>query len=175
MNFSSYQYKTKEYLTKKDYLLLFFNGLNILLILCVSVLAMSSVMAQNSEETTRKNQDIYFLIEQYNQARENKDTTLLETILTTDVDQLVSSGEWRRGIEESMEGMLRSSNRNPGQRTITVENIRFLDSNVAIVDTRYEIKLENNNVRNLWSTFMVVQQGEEWKIAAIRNMSPTQP
>ncbi|WP_332306409.1 DUF4440 domain-containing protein [Crocosphaera chwakensis] len=70
--------------------------------------------------------------------------------------------------------MLRSSNRNPGERTITIETIRFLNPNVAIVDTKYEIKLESNQVRNLWSTFIVVQQEGNWKIAAIRNMSPAQ-
>ncbi|MGV2831970.1 DUF4440 domain-containing protein [Myxosarcina sp. GI1(2024)] len=87
---------------------------------------------------------------------------------------MVSSGEWRRGIETAVEGMLRSSNRNPGQRTITVEQIRFLDSEVAVVDTRYKIQLEDGDVRNLWSTFLVVRQEGEWKIAAIRNMSPTE-
>lgn len=168
MNLSNYQYKTKK---NFRYLSL----LKLLLFLCTNILAIPSVIAQNLEEKTSKNQEIYLLIEQYNQARENKDTTLLENILITDVDQLVSSGEWRRGIEESIEGMLRSSNRNPGTRTITVEKIRFVDSNVAIVDTKYEIKLDNNNVRNLWSTFIVVQREGEWKIAAIRNMSPTQP
>ncbi|EAZ89745.1 hypothetical protein CY0110_23361 [Crocosphaera chwakensis CCY0110] len=42
------------------------------------------------------------------------------------------------------------------------------------MDTKYEIKLESNQVRNLWSTFIVVQQEGNWKIAAIRNMSPAQ-
>ncbi|CCQ55938.1 Aspartate aminotransferase @ Aromatic-amino-acid aminotransferase [Crocosphaera watsonii WH 0402] len=128
-----------------------------------------SVMAQNVEDE----KSIELLIEQYNQARVEKDVNLLEKILSTDVDQLVSSGEWRRGIETAIQGMLRSSNRNPGQRTITFEKIRFVQANVAIVDTKYEIKLENNTARNLWSTFIVVQQEGEWKIAAIRNMSPT--
>ena len=33
------------------------------------------------------------LIDQYSQAREKRDTALLKTILTPDVDQLVSTGE----------------------------------------------------------------------------------
>lgn len=145
-----------------------------LLFICLNLVFIPSVIAQDREEKNSKNQDIYLLIEQYNQARENKDTDLLETILTQDVDQLVSSGEWRRGIETSIQGMLISSNRNPGERTISIETIRFLNPNVAIVDTKYEIKLDSNQVRNLWSTFIVVQQEGNWKIAAIRNMSPTQ-
>ncbi len=147
---------------------------NIFLFILLNVLFIPSVTAQNVGESNNQKQDIYLLIDRYNQARENRDTDLLENILTTDVDQLVSSGEWRRGIETAVEGMLRSSNRNPGKRTITIEQIRFLDSEVAIVDTRYEIKLEDNADRNLWSTFLVVRQEGKWKIAAIRNMSPTE-
>ncbi|WP_081485129.1 YybH family protein [Crocosphaera watsonii] len=143
--------------------------INIFLLICLNSLNLPSVMAQNVEDE----KSIELLIEQYNQARVEKDVNLLEKILSTDVDQLVSSGEWRRGIETAIQGMLRSSNRNPGQRTITFEKIRFVQANVAIVDTKYEIKLENNTARNLWSTFIVVQQEGEWKIAAIRNMSPT--
>ena len=143
--------------------------INIFLLICLNSLNLPAVMAQNVEDE----KSIELLIEQYNQARVEKDVNLLEKILSTDVDQLVSSGEWRRGIETAIQGMLRSSNRNPGQRTITIEKIRFVQANVAIVDTKYEIKLENNTARNLWSTFIVVQQEGEWKIAAIRNMSPT--
>jgi len=36
------------------------------------------------------------------------------------VDQLVSSGEWRTGIEGAMKGMVRSSTSNPGKRTLVV-------------------------------------------------------
>ncbi len=146
---------------------------NVGLFVLMNVLIISPIMAQETEEYNDKNRDIYLLIDQYNQAREKKDTILLENILTTDVDQLVSSGEWRRGIRSAVEGMLRSSHRNPGQRTITIEKIRRLDDNVALVDTRYEIKLQSDAVRNLWSTFVVVRQEDKWKIAAIRNMSPT--
>ena len=145
---------------------------NIFLSILISVWGISSVIAQNIEKSNSQQQDIYLLIEQYNQAREKKDVTELQKILTTDVDQLVSSGEWRRGIESSVEGMLRSSHRNQGKRTITIEQIRFLDSDVAIVDTRYQIELSDDQVRNLWSTFMVVRQNDEWKITAIRNMLP---
>lgn len=38
---------------------------------------------------------LYSLIDQYSQAQETSDTTLLKSILTEDIDQLVSSGEWR--------------------------------------------------------------------------------
>lgn len=145
---------------------------NIFLLIVTFMSSISSAIAQNIETSSSQQQEIYLLIKQYNQAREDQDVIELKKILTTDVDQLVSSGEWRRGIESSVNGMLRSSNRNRGKRTITIEQVRFLNVNVAIVDTRYTIELEDNNVRNLWSTFIVVRQNDEWKISAIRNMSP---
>lgn len=137
------------------------------------LLPISSVIAQPTETSNPHKKEIYSLIQQYNLARENKDIAELKKILSTDVDQLVSSGEWRRGIESSVEGMLLSSDRNQGQRTITIETIRLLNLDVAIVDTSYQIKLNDNTIRNLWSTFIVVRQDNEWKISAIRNMSPT--
>ncbi len=118
------------------------------------------------------NQQIQALIDQYTQARETKDTALLDRILTPDVDQLVSSGTWRNNKEESISGMLRSSQNNPGTRLITIEKIRMLNDAAAIVDTKYEIENADGSVRRMWSTFIVVYHEERWKISAIRNMLP---
>ena len=112
------------------------------------------------------------MIENYTKSRETMDTILLKSILTTDVDQLVSSGEWRIGIEGAMKGMVRSSTSNPGNRTIKIEKIRFLNPENAIVDTRYEIQNANGTTRKMWSTFIVVHKNDMWKITAIRNMLP---
>ena len=136
------------------------------------IICFHALQAQNLPETA-PDSTIMALIDQYAQARQHRDTVLLEQILTPDVDQLVSSGEWRRGKQESMKGMLRSSARNPGGRTLTVEKIRFLDPNHAIVDTRYEIQNADGSVRKMWSTFMVVHRQDSWKISAIRNMRPS--
>lgn len=115
------------------------------------------------------------LIAQYAQAREAQDTMLLKSILTEDIDQLVSSGEWRRGINTAVQGMQRSSGNNPGTRTLTVKHIRMLDSNVAVVDARYVIERTDGSARRMWSTFLVKRIDGQWKIAAIRNMLPTGP
>lgn len=115
---------------------------------------------------------LYKLIDQYSEARETKDTVLLKSILTDDVDQLVSSGEWRAGIGSAIEGMLRSSNANPGSRTLTVDKVKFLTSESAVVDARYEIGGTNGSVRKMWSSFIAIKQEGSWKIAAIRNMLP---
>ncbi len=112
------------------------------------------------------------LIEAYVQARESRDTTLLRSILTVDIDQLTSSGNWRYGQEAAIQGMQSSSANNPGKRTIIVENIRLLNGEAAIADTRYEIENTDGSVRKMWSTFIVKQENQHWKIAAIRNMLP---
>ncbi len=112
------------------------------------------------------------LISDYNSARENKNEDLLRSIFLVDIDQLVSSGEWRRGIEEALEGMRSSSRNNPGKRELEIEKIRYLNEQNAVVDTRYRIISENGNERNMWSTFIVVKTIEGWKIASIRNMLP---
>lgn len=139
----------------------------VILITCFIVLSISS-WAQNS-----KTREVYKLIDDYSKARENRDTVLLKSILTDDIDQLVSNGEWRYGLRAAIDGMLQSSATNPGSRTLTVERVRFLDNHTAIADARYEIKNPDGSLRKMWSSFVVVQQKKSWKITAIRNMLPT--
>lgn len=124
--------------------------------------------------TTKEKQEITFLIDQYSLAREKQDTVLLKSILTTEVDQLVSSGEWRMGIGAAVIGMLRSSDSNPGSRKLIVEKIRLITSQSGVVDARYEIQNPDGTARKMWSTFVVVRENKKWKITAIRNMLPTQ-
>ena len=113
------------------------------------------------------------LIDQYSYAREKRDTVLLKTILTPDVDQLVSTGEWRVGINAAVEGMMRSSANSPGTRTLVVEKIRAISPSSAIVDCRYEIENTHGTARKMWSTFIVVPDKGIWKIKSIRNMLPS--
>ena len=128
---------------------------------------------QNNIPNDQEQKAIATLIDQYSQAREKRDTVLLKSILTEDIDQLVSTGEWRNGITAAAEGMLKSSANSPGTRTLTIYKIRMLSSTNAIVDCRYEIQNTNNTTRKMWSTFIVIADKEIWKISAIRNMLPT--
>lgn len=132
-------------------------------------LAFSQIKPGEKEDAVK----IHTLIEQYSQARETRDTILLKQILTEDVDQLVSNGEWRTGIREAVDGMLRSSTANPGIRKLHVDKIKFLSDEIALVDCRYVITDPNGTERNLWSSFTVVFHKKSWKITAIRNMNPT--
>jgi len=69
--------------------------------------------------------------------------------------------------------MLRSSESNPGSRKLIIEKIRFITTESAIVDARYEIQNPDGTVRKMWSTFVVVRENKMWKITAIRNMLPS--
>ena len=136
------------------------------------VLSNPLVVAQKNSTKDKQTKAIYSLIDQYSEAREKQDTSLLKRILTDDVDQLVSSGEWRMGIGEAVKGMLQSSQGNPGSRKLIVDKIRFLDAHNGIADARYEIQNPDGTIRRMWSAFIVVNQKGSWKIAGIRNMLP---
>ena len=146
---------------------------NIILLLSFTIIATLFLNGQKIILGDKQKKEIYSLIDKYSQAREKRDTILLKSILTPDVDQLVSSGEWRNGINASVQGMLNSSATSPGTRTLTIDKIRLLSENSAIVDCKYEIQNTGNNTsRKMWSTFLIVAHEGTWKISAIRNMLP---
>lgn len=130
------------------------------------------LFGQGSTVNDNLQKTITSLIDQYSQAREKRDTVLLKTILTPDVDQLVSTGEWRVGINAAVEGMMKSSANNPGTRTLHVEKIQAISPSSAIVDCRYEIQNTDGTARKMWSTFIVIADKKTWKIRSIRNMLP---
>ncbi len=142
-------------------------------LICIFLIFPTFAFSQISQDRKEAALKITQLIDQYSQARETQDTVLLKSILTDDIDQLVSSGEWRNGKNESVKGMQNSTQSNPGSRTLKVEKIKFLSDEIALVDCRYIIKNPNGNERNMWSSFTVLFQREQWKITAIRNMNPT--
>lgn len=115
-------------------------------------------------------------IANYAAARESRDPKAIESLFTADADQLVSSGEWRRGRDALVKGALASSARTGGTRTLDVEALRMVGADTAIADARYEISgLEGGAVRRMWSTFVLVKQQGQWRISAIRNMLPAAP
>ena len=79
------------------------------------------------------------LVEAYPAARDKGDVAALTALFTADADQLVSSGEWRRGREAVVKGSLASSQQAQGKRTLTVETVRMIAANVALADSRYDI------------------------------------
>ncbi|MBX2843002.1 MAG: nuclear transport factor 2 family protein [Flammeovirgaceae bacterium] len=142
------------------------------LLIAIQLIICTSIFAQENRSEESDKEAIRSLIDQYTQAREDKNSELLKKILTNEIDQLVSSGEWRVGKTAALSGMMRSSGKNPGSRTITVEKIRFINQKCGIADTRYEIKNADGSVRKMWSTFIVSFEENMWKITGIRNMLP---
>lgn len=115
------------------------------------------------------------LVDAYAAAREKRDRAALTALFTADADQLVSSGDWRRGREAVVEGSLTSSQQNEGRRTFTVETVRSLAADVVVVDSRYDIAQANGTTRRMWASWLLVKDGTGWKIAGIRNMLPATP
>ncbi len=117
--------------------------------------------------------DIRAAIQQYVEVREHPDPLALERLFTEDVDQLVSSGEWRKGRAAVVKGTIAASQRESGKRTITLESIRFLAKTVAIADGRYDLlDAGGNPTRKMWTSITLKRNRSGWHIAAIRNMLP---
>lgn len=112
-------------------------------------------------------------VERYVDARQAGDRPAVSEMLTDEVDQLTSSGQWRRGKQQALDGMRQRSQQNPGARSIEVASVREVAQDVAIVDARYTIAgVDGQPDRQLWSTFFLVRDGQGWQITAIRNMQP---
>ncbi len=116
------------------------------------------------------------IVQKYMDARDQQDPHAVEALFTRDADQLVSSGEWRKGRSEVVKGTMASSQSTGGKRTITVTSIRFLAPGVALADGRYELTgLAGGETRKMWTSLVVTRSSEGWRIAAIRNMLPAAP
>ena len=113
------------------------------------------------------------VVARYVAARQHSDEKAIAALFTSDADQLVSSGEWRKGKEAVVRGTLASSQSTGGIRTITVESVRFLSADIALADGRYEIaEMKSGGTRNMWTTIILKRTAAGWRIAAIRNMLP---
>jgi uncharacterized protein (TIGR02246 family) len=143
--------------------------ITLLFLFCLSG---SSMLFSQQNADPQQQIAITHLIDQYSEAREKIDTNLLKSVLTTDLDQLVSNGEWRKGIASAVAGMVRSSSTQLGTRTLKVESIKMLNPATAIADCRYEITNADGSIRKMWSSFIVVNEKGKWKISSIRNMLP---
>jgi uncharacterized protein (TIGR02246 family) len=111
-------------------------------------------------------------VSKYVNARNEKATDGLQLLFTPDADQLVSTGEWRHGLDELIRGMMASSHHEQAKSSVSITDLRMLDPNVAIVDGRYRTTSLNGEVRNMWTTFVLKRTPQGWRIAAIRNMNP---
>jgi uncharacterized protein (TIGR02246 family) len=132
----------------------------------------SAAQAQAGKEESA----VRALAARYMDARDKQDAHAIEALFTPDADQLVSSGEWRKGRPEIVKGTMASSQSNRGARTIAVESVRFLAAGVAIAEGRYDLAdASGGETRHMWTSIVAVKTADGWKIAAIRNMLPAPP
>lgn len=136
-------------------------------------LVLLTCMPVQGQVTAADDVAIKEVVRRYVDAREARDPEAVAALFTTDADQLVSSGEWRRGRDVLVKGVLASSASTTGTRTIVIETIRLIGPDVAIADGRYEIS--GAETRKMWTTFVLVRQQGQWRISAIRNMLPAPP
>jgi uncharacterized protein (TIGR02246 family) len=113
-------------------------------------------------------------IQRYVDARNHMDQAALRELFTADADQLVSTGQWRRGLDNLLQGAMASSKKENGKSSVTIEVVRMLGRDCAIADGRYETSSADAAApRKMWSTFVMQRTGDGWRITAIRNMLPT--
>jgi uncharacterized protein (TIGR02246 family) len=139
------------------------------------LIAVCSLLGQTP---VRRNDEsaIRDVVSQYVAARDHSDAASIERLFTEDADQLVSSGEWRKGREAVVRGTLASSQAASGKRTIDVESVRFIAPDVALADGRYEIAGTGGAApRRMWTSLLMKRTPSGWRIAAIRNMLPAPP
>lgn len=115
------------------------------------------------------------LLSQYLETRAQNNEQGLLALLTEDVDQLTTSGILRSGRAEVSSGSLATTRNNSGDRSITIDTIRFIRPDVAMVNARYDIVNRRNGPDSHYLTsFLVIMEDQRWRISAIRNMQPTQ-
>jgi uncharacterized protein (TIGR02246 family) len=139
---------------------------------CLTLTRAQSAEPERTDDETAVRQ----VIQRYVDAREVSDPKAIEVLFTPDADQLVSDGTWRKGRDALVKGMLESSRKNPARRSITVESVRLLASDVALADGRYVQKAAaGGKDRVMWTAITLKRESDAWKIAAIRNMLPAAP
>jgi len=112
-------------------------------------------------------------VSKYLKARNEKAPDRVRSLFTADADQLVSTGEWRHGVDELVLGMMASSNKEQAKSSIAITDVRLIHPDVAIADGRYQTTSLDGTVRDMWTTFVLKRTGDGWSIAAIRNMKPS--
>lgn len=135
---------------------------------------LAAIMLGQTAQSGADNEAIRKLVAKYMAARNTRDPQATRKLFTTDADQLVSTGEWRRGIDALVKGAIASSQKEASKSSITIESVRFVDPNVAIADGRYEtVSASTGAARKMWTTLVLTRVDSEWRISAIRNMLPS--
>ena len=140
----------------------------------ICVMTVGTLFGQSPADRRADAAAVREVVRKYVDARELRDAGAIEALFMSDADQQTTSGEWRRGRAQIVPGTLESSKRNPGTRTISIETVRFVTADVAIVDGPYDIgAADGADSRRMRTTIVLTRAPGGWRIAAIRNMVPT--
>jgi uncharacterized protein (TIGR02246 family) len=142
------------------------------LLICVATAGAVSAQGDRSADEAA----VRAVIQAFLDTREKNDAAGLAALLTADVDQRQTSGNMRSGRDAVVAGSLATQQSTGGRRTITVDALRFVGPDVAIADGRYDSLGRADGTDQRMLTSMVLRrEGGGWKIAAIRNMLPSEP
>ena len=143
---------------------------------CALWLAVTAPAFAQSADRAADETAVRAVIQAFLDTREKNDAAALAALLTADVDQRQTSGTMRSGRDAVVSGSLSTQQSTGGRRTITVDSLRFVGADVAIADGRYDsIGRADGTDQRMLTSMVLRRAGGAWKIAAIRNMLPTQP
>jgi len=136
-------------------------------------LTVSQAFAQNADHVTDE-KAIKAVIQEFLDARDANDASRVAAVLTADADQQQTSGERRRGRDAVVTGSLTTQRSTGGKRTIAVDSVRFIASDVALADGRYDsVGRADGSDLHMLTSIVLRREAGAWKIAAIRNMRPS--
>jgi uncharacterized protein (TIGR02246 family) len=146
------------------------------LLVALSALATAVAVSAQAADRTADEAAVRAVIQAFLDTREKNDAAGLAALLTPDVDQRQTSGNMRSGRDAVVSGSLQTQQSTGGRRTITVDSLRFVGADAAIADGRYDSLGRADGTDQRMLTSMVLRrEGGAWKIAAIRNMLPSDP
>ena len=139
------------------------------------IVAAQAAFAQSADRTADE-AAIRVVIQAFLDTREKNDAAGLAALLTADVDQRQTSGNMRSGRDAVVQGSLSTQQSTGGTRTISVDSLRFVGADVAIADGRYDsVGRADGTDQRMLTSMVLRREGGAWKIAAIRNMLPSNP
>ncbi len=148
----------------------------LLALLAVMAAAVAAPVVAQSGDRAVDEAAVRATIQAFLDTREANDAAALGALLTEDVDQQQTSGNVRRGREAVVTGSLTTQQSTGGRRTITVDSLRFVSADVAIADGRYDsVGRADGTDQRMLTSMVLRREGGAWKIAAIRNMLPSNP
>jgi hypothetical protein len=141
-------------------------GFLFLILITVDVAAVAQDMPDRSADELA----IRRVTQEFILRRESGDEAGLRALLTPTSDQRLTSGRMRSGREAVVNGSLDSTRNSGGKRSITLESIRYLGTDVAIANGRYDsLGRSDGTDLHMLTTIVFWRIDGKWYIDAIRN------